>query len=278
MKYYKFTSILWLAMLFSCSQEDSVHYTKPDSSKASSKIDLYIKEKLTDPYNCRVIYSFQQPLYVEGFSFAVTPPRQEVVIPTVDMVLNYFVNPVKKIKNGEALLKKLFPKQFVFVGSALYRTSDGRKFAGVAEASVMITLADLDAYNPKNKNFITEEVHTIYHEFTHIVHQSIAEGVPEAYKKVSHKYRQNGWKSISTSQAIKDGFVTRYASKNPQEDLAEMVSVYIITPDKYFNENYIKKSLYIAKKLQIAKDYFQSYYEVDLEEIKANVQAELEKL
>ncbi len=286
MKYYKFTSILWVIMLFSCSQEDSVQYTEPDSSKASSSIDLYIKEKLTDPYNCRVIYSFQQPLYVEDFDFAVTPPRQEVVIPVVDMILTYFVNPIKKVKNGDPLLKTLFPKQFVFIGSTLHRTSDGREFAGVAEASIMITLADLNAYNPKDSHFITREVHTLYHEFTHIVHQSVAEGVPDAYEKVNPKYRGDSWVNVKEIDAITDGFVTPYASKNPQEDLAEMVSTYLTMSDKAFNKKYITHQEddadvgrdRIAKKLKIAKKYFNQYYKVDLEEIKDSLHVELDKL
>ncbi len=287
MKYSRFISNLFIVILFSCSQQDEMHYTEPAPLESINQIDTYIKEKLTDPYHCRVVYDWQQPRYMHDFKLALTPPRREVVIPAVNMILTYFVNPIKKSTNGEAFIKQLFPREFVFAGSAAHRIADGMAYAGLAEAGVNIMLTNLNAYNPKDKKFIREQAHTIHHEFTHIVNQNTTEGVPEAYKKVNPAYNGESWVNIKLKDAIKSGFVSSYGSRNPDEDFAEMISTYLTRSDAWFNRDYMPNpeeeeknpgKEYIAKKLEIAKDYYQSHYEVDLEEIKANVQKALAQL
>jgi len=292
MKYSNLIIAFFIAITYSCSQEDTVHYTPEDKLESTDPIDVYIKQKLTDTYNARVVWDWQQPLYVKNFNYRLLPPQREVIIPTVDMILTYFVEPIKNAANGEALLKNLFPPEFVFAGSAAYE-SDGKAYAGVAESGVNIMLTSLNNYNPGNKTFIINKVHTIHHEFTHIVNQNTTEGVPEAYTTVNTAYTGGNWVNYSDNNRndfnhIRGlGYVSAYGSQNPAEDFAEMVSTYLTRSDEDFNATYITHGSdeelntgkdYIAKKLQIAKDYYQSNYNINLEEIKANVQAELDKL
>ncbi len=286
MKYSKIIIALFMVIIYSCSRQDVVHYTPEDKSESTDPIDIYIKQKLTDPYNSRVVWDWQQPLYVKNFDFRLLPTQREVIIPTVDIILNYFIEPIKKAANGEALLKNLFPPEFIFAGSAAY-DSYGVAFAGVAESGVNIMLTSLNDYNPGNSAFIMDKVHTIHHEFTHIVNQNTTEGVPEDYTTVNTAYTGDNWRQLGDWQVLKDGYVSAYGSQNPAEDFAEMVSTYLTLSDKDFNAIYITHGRdeelnigkdYIAKKLQIAKDYYQSNYNINLEEIKANLQAELDKL
>src|SRR5258708_13277535 len=64
-------------------------------------------------------------------------------------------------------------------------------------------------------------MHTMHHEFGHILHQNVL--YPVSFKTISTGYTGN-WYNISDAQARQMGFITSYAQAAPDEDFVEMIS------------------------------------------------------
>jgi substrate import-associated zinc metallohydrolase lipoprotein len=73
----------------------------------------------------------------------------------------------------------------------------------------------------KDSNTFKQTMHTMHHEFGHILHQNVL--YPVAFKTISTGYTGN-WYNISDAQARQMGFITSYAQAGPDEDFVEMIS------------------------------------------------------
>jgi substrate import-associated zinc metallohydrolase lipoprotein len=65
--------------------------------------------------------------------------------------------------------------------------------------------------------------HTIEHEFGHILHQNVM--YPVDFKRISVGTYTSNWNNTNDSTANEKGFITAYASSNPDDDFVEMVSI-----------------------------------------------------
>ena len=68
---------------------------------------------------------------------------------------------------------------------------------------------------------LKEMVHTMHHEFGHILHQNVL--YPVAFKNISIGYTGT-WFNSTDAEARAKGFITAYAQSAPDEDFVEMVS------------------------------------------------------
>ena len=72
-----------------------------------------------------------------------------------------------------------------------------------------------------DSNAFKQMMHTMHHEFGHILHQNVL--YPVSFKTISTGYTGN-WYNISDADARQLGFITSYAQAAPDEDFVEMIS------------------------------------------------------
>ena len=263
MKIYNRLLFIFLAVftLFtSCDKDDELNYEKREVAESTDEIDLFMKEHFLDKYNCAIRWKWDDKFI--AIDYYVSPPMREVVIKTAEMVENFWVNPfIECSAGGKAFIEKNFPPEIVFIGSEILN-QNGTETLGFAEAGVRITLAELNQYDLKNEKWLKTQLHTIHHEFTHIVHQTYK--LPNGFEKISGSfYSGNSWTTLvdykkdekgnvlrdedgdpiyDHSPAIKRGVTTAYGTTNEYEDFAELVSNFIITDADEFNDTYMPVS------------------------------------
>ena len=282
---------VFLITLSSCSQEDESHYTPVVVEPSTNATDIYIKNNIMDPYNSRVVWKWQNQLI--NYSSYVTPPQERVVIPAVDMLKTYWINPYEKAENGKEFLKTYFPPEFVFIGSPLYN-GDGTVTLGVAEAGMRITLTELDYFSATSRAFVLRQMHTVHHEYTHIIHQQ--NKLPEGYKDVNPKFTGSEWINIKDDgkECVKLGMVTPYGTSSENEDFAELVSTYLTTSESDFNTAFITPQTctgttaeieacnelntgkaFVATKLAMTKEYYKNKFKLDIDEVRDEVVSQI---
>jgi substrate import-associated zinc metallohydrolase lipoprotein len=209
----------------SCKKESFTPLTTPpvglggDDWKQDS-IDVFIHDSLTIPYNVAVYYKWL-PGQLD-FPSDITPPDAAQVVPVLKALLNVAYAPYNMQTGSNAFLRRYLPKALELAGSAEY-LPNGAKFLGQAEGGTAMLLYEVNYYSRKkaDSNAFKQMMHTMHHEFGHILNQNVA--YPVSFKTISTGYTGN-WYNISDAQARQMGFITSYAQAAPDEDFVEMVS------------------------------------------------------
>ena len=113
--------------------------------------------------------------------------------------------------------------------------------------------------------------HTMHHEFTHLLNQR--KPYNPAFDLVTQSgYVSGNWLNVSTRDAHRAGFVSPYAMMNGAEDFAEMLSFYVTyTPQAWqaiLDEAGTRGANLINQKLTLIKDYTQSSWGLDLDQLR----------
>lgn len=217
--------LLTLAGLTSCKKDTFTPLTTPPPGlggdiTARSAIDQFIYDSLTVPYNVAVYYKWL-PGQLD-FPSDITPPDQSKVVPMLQALLNVAYAPYNQQTGSTLFLRKYLPKALELAGSAEY-LPNGAKFLGQAEGGTAMLLYEVNSFSrlKADSNTFKQTMHTMHHEFGHILHQNVL--YPVAYKTISTGYTGN-WYNVSSADARQMGFITNYAMSAPDEDFVEMIS------------------------------------------------------
>ncbi|PKB17784.1 substrate import-associated zinc metallohydrolase lipoprotein [Flavobacterium sp. 5] len=224
-KYIKI-AVLFLTsvVLVSCSKEDQVgesqlNYNQP----TKTELDNWIGINYLNPYNINVQYKWNQNT-VDNSRY-LFPPLVEKVQPALEIVQKIWLDSYKTI-GGADFVKKIAPREIVLVGG-VNLNSVGTRTLGLAEGGQRVTLFETDYIDRTDRANIKEFIHTIQHEYIHILNQnkpfdekSWAAITPVGYTADWYNY------PIPVSNEI--GFITSYARSNINEDFAETASVILI--------------------------------------------------
>ncbi len=222
---------LMVSCLTACSQEEELDV---DIAKLTGDtwtkgpLDTWLYDNMVVPYNIEVKYRFDR--YELPLGKNLTPPSEDKVIPVVETIKKTWIEPYDQIA-GPAFIKRLSPKQFVLVGSADYN-SNGTITLGTAEGGKKIVLFKLNDFAKNNKPEVRQMLHTIHHEFGHILHQNIM--YAEEYKRLTPSYTAS-WNDFSLADANSRGFITEYSRSSPDEDFVEMISIMLTEGRTNFN-------------------------------------------
>jgi substrate import-associated zinc metallohydrolase lipoprotein len=213
-----------LLLLFgACREEDEdLDVFFPGEDVTKTDIDVWIDEHYTTPYNIAVEYKwnpFELPT-----NKTLVPVKEDKVIPVMDVVRKIWIDPYV-LKAGEVFVKKHAPKQFVLVGSAEYN-NDGTIVLGEAESGRKVTLFVINDFDKTNVPAVKQMLHTIHHEFAHILHQTIL--YPREYKQVTPAGYTASWYNTADADALALGFITPYARASFDEDFVEMISTMLV--------------------------------------------------
>ena len=238
-------------------------------------VDNWLDQNYVTPYNIEVKYRFDR--YEVSLGRVLTPPREDKVIPVMETIKTTWIEPYN-LEAGPDFIKKLSPKQFVLVGSASYN-SNGTITLGTAEGGRKIVLYVVNDFDKKRKDEVKQMLHTIHHEFGHILHQTIM--YPQEYKRITTDYTAS-WNDFSLAEARARGYVTEYARSNPDDDFVEMISIMLIEGRAGFNtivsQAPANAQPLLRRKEEIVVRYFKQAWNIDFYSLQTRTQTAINAL
>ena len=263
--------IFGVSAFSSCEKEEKLDVDLSQyniDSPHKSELDNWITSTLTDPYNIELIYRFDRNETDPERN--ISPIQLERVKPTVEAILNTFLNVYQEVA-GKEFIKQYTPKQFVLYGSPSYN-SNGSITLGTAEGGRKVVLYELNELDFSSASQIRRKMRTIHHEFTHIINQIVA--IPPSFEQVTKADYEADWtNATSNPESISRslGFISRYSRSAPGEDFAETVAHLIVEGQLYY-DNYAKASgadayAKLKRKEALVVDYFKQYFNIDFREL-----------
>ena len=246
-------------------------YVSNDDTRPATALDSWLKSNFTDPYNIEVKYHWDAS-ELDLFR-SVVPPKPAKVQPVMEVVKKVWIDTYSALA-GADFIKKYCPKQFVLVGSARYNF-DGSITLGTAEGGRKVVLYVVNDFVQTDAYAVKEMMHTIEHEFAHILHQTKA--YPADFKQITPGDYTANWNTFSVSTARQRGFITNYAMLSPDEDFAEMVAMMLVEGQEGYEDilrcyTTAASAALIRKKEQTVVQYFQDKYGIDFYKLQTQVQ------
>ena len=221
-------SVLGIGLLIgvtACKKDSFTPLTTPPPGLGGDtwikdSIDQFIYDSMTVPYNVAVYYKWL-PGQLD-FPSDITPPDAAKVIPVLKALRNVAYAPYNQQTGSTDFLRRYLPKSLEMAGSAEY-LPNGARFLGQAEGGTAMLLYEVNYFSrlKADSNAFKQMMHTMHHEFGHILHQNVL--YPVSFKTISTGYTGN-WYNISDQEARQLGFITSYAQAAPDEDFVEMIS------------------------------------------------------
>lgn len=226
--------LLSILVFASCSEDEKNEHVRIDIPESDHPNDVYARVNFTDVYNTRVIWRRDE--INSNINKFVVPPDEELVIPMMKMIQEFWIEPYYSVSGGKELIDELFPPEIIMLGSAQYN-DDGSRILGIAEGGVRILLTEVNNYDLTNSDWLMLQLRVILHEFAHITHQSTS--LPDGWKDISTNRTGSNWINITDKTAITMGYVTPYASSSAAEDFADFIGIFLITPKADFEATYL---------------------------------------
>lgn len=279
MKMKLILSFVFICSLMACSKEDKI--TSVDipglggETWEKGPLDRWLDSTFTRPFNIEVKYRFER--YELALDKDLVPVMESKVIPVMSTIHKTWVEPYLA-EAGEVFFKTYCQKQFVLVGSPEFN-SNNTITLGTAEGGRKIVLFWLNEFSLSDKAGVRQMLHTIHHEFAHILHQTIM--YPVEYKRISTGYTGN-WNDYTLDEALERGFITQYARSAPDEDFVEMVSTMLVEGQDGYEDIVAQapddaQELFRQKEVIIVR-YFKENWNIDFYSLQDRVQDAINSL
>lgn len=229
MKLFKYNKIAMVAMvsiaMLSCAHEDQPGESQLDFTQPTkTALDNWITTNYLSPYNINVQYKWNQNT-VDNSRF-LFPPTLEKVQPALEIVQKIWLSSYATI-GGADFVKKIAPREIVLVGG-VNLNSVGTRTLGLAEGGQRVTLFETDYIDRSNRSVVTEFIHTIQHEYIHILnqHKPFDE---KSWSVITPAGYTADWYNFAIPVSNEIGFITSYARLNINEDFAETAAMILVT-------------------------------------------------
>ncbi|MDR2285718.1 MAG: putative zinc-binding metallopeptidase [Sphingobacterium sp.] len=275
-------SILLLAGLsMSCSKSEVL----PDApilglggeTWVAGPIDKWLETNFVSPYNIEVKYKWDP--FELNYLRNLVPVKEDKVELVMTAVRDIWIAPYVK-SAGEDFIKKYSPKVFMLAGSAEHN-NDGTIVLGQAEGGRKIVLMVVNKFAKESPDQVVQMLHTIHHEFAHILHQNRL--YPVEWKSLNPQHYTAAWFNSTDQLAQSQGLVTAYAKASPDEDFVETVSVLLVYGQQAFdtvanNPNLpVEARNILRKKEDIVVRYFQREYGINFRTLQADTQKAIQE-
>ncbi|SHN44217.1 substrate import-associated zinc metallohydrolase lipoprotein [Chitinophaga sp. CF418] len=272
-------AFILLGSLMACSKDDKIDSVNipglGGETWEKGPLDFWLDSVFTRPYNIEVKYRFER--YELTLDKTLVPVKEEKVEPVMSSILKTWAAPYIA-EAGETFFKTYCQKQFVLVGSPQFN-SNNTITLGTAEGGRKIVLFWLNDFNITDKPFVRQMLHTIHHEFAHILHQTIM--YPVEYKRISTGYTAS-WNDYTLDEALEKGFITQYARSAPDEDFVEMVSTMLVEGkdgyDAIVASAPADAQTKFRQKEEIIVRYFKESWNIDFRNLQTRVQDAIDHL
>ncbi|WP_422359188.1 substrate import-associated zinc metallohydrolase lipoprotein [Reichenbachiella sp.] len=276
---------LIVVLLVACLEEDKLDTPVTDVDAPTTDLDKYIDENFVQEYGIAVRYRYDEKFVDPGQQ--VAPPKLDVIRPMLDLIDEYWIDVYADVEGGEAYFRRYVPGEIVFLGGLIYN-GDGTVTLGTADAGARITFTDVNSIDVNDEEWLLRQLHTVYHEFAHIVHQN--DKLPTAFEEISAEgYSSAGsWFNVTEEEALIRGFVSPYGTSSPNEDFAEIIAFYMAEAD--FFDEYITLEencttagcedrnagrKLILEKLNSIKEHYLKSTGIDLDDLRASALSRL---
>ncbi|WP_026462208.1 zinc-binding metallopeptidase [Adhaeribacter aquaticus] len=270
--------LLSVGIIAACSEKENLDTDLTGiggDTWTKGQVDNWLEQNYINPYNIEVKYRFDR--YEVALGKVLSPVREDKVIPVMETIKRTWIEPYEQ-QAGETFIKRLSPKQFVLVGSAEYNNNNTIKL-GAAEGGRKVILFVINDFDKKQKSEVKQMLHTIHHEFGHILHQTVMYSVD--YKTITPSYTAS-WNDYSLEDARSRGFITEYARNNPDDDFVEMISIMLIEGkagfDAIVNSLPADAQASLRKKEQLVVRYYKEAWNIDFYSLQSKAQAAINSL
>lgn len=295
MKYIKlFILLVFASWMGACSEEALDSKSIFDSTAPErNEFDNWLLKNYVTTYNMSFNYKYDDK--ESNTEYNLVPADYEKSIALAKLMKHVWLDVYKKVA-GDEFLKTFCPRVMQLFGSPAYSTNESIVM-GTAEGGIKVTLynvnvididhpfIDIDSPFPDKSPNTTDLNYwffqTMHHEFTHILQQK--KNYTTDFNLVSAgNYKATDWVNLEDPDAPKLGFVSGYASKEANEDFAEILSLYITRTEAAWQEllaagivvtkdsagNIISTDdsgkQAILKKFAIVKDYLKGSWQIDI--------------
>ena len=279
-------SLFLISILTACYEDEELNEPIKENAVLKEELDLFIQENFVEEYNMAIRYRFVDRYINPGVR--AVPPKLEVVRPMLDFIQEFWIDPYLQVENGEAFFRENVPPEIIMLGGLIYN-ADGTVTLGTADAGARITFTDVNSIDVTDSEWVNLQLQVVYHEFAHTVHQRFK--LPNAFETITPTgYTGPGaWFTITNTQALERGYVSNYATLNPNEDFAETVAFYLFDQD--FTEAVLldepdcetpacetrnEGRARIREKLAAINDHYKRVTGIDLDDLRAVIQAKLQ--
>lgn len=238
---------------------------------AENELDKWLYQNYTLPYNIDVVYRWDAAQAYSSLSeVQLVPVEFDAVQPMMAALRDVWFEPyIQATGNSQDFLKEVAPKKIVLVGSPEYQ--NGSYNLGQAEGGRKILLLNVNNFDASDENELKESLHTIVHEFTHILHQTKL--FDKKYQEISTGRYNSNWTLLKDPEARRLGFITSYAMLNKDEDFAEMVSGILVFGYDWFKDTVLAEAekstenpnakADLEAKLAIVESYFKETWNIE---------------
>lgn len=234
-------SLVALLPLSSCSDDKLGDTIFPeitdelDPNAYTYNFDKWLVDNYLTPYNVKFNYKLAD--IDANMNYNLVPADYDKAVDLALLTKYLWFDVYDKIA-GEKLLKETSPRVIQLVGSAALNPNSGSETVGLAEGGVKVSLFSVNNLNVNSfQNVNDGALHTMHHEYTHILHQK--KNYPTEFNRLSvGRYDASNWTSRGDSEGgvvNSLGFITKYASSEYREDFAETVACYITMTDAQWN-------------------------------------------
>ena len=273
-QYKKIVLAVAIMALVSCSHEDQPTETALDFTQpVKTDLDKWIDQNYLDPYNINVQYEWNQNV-VEANRF-LYPPAIEKVQPALEIIKKIWIDSYSTI-GGKDFVKILAPRDFVLVGGVNVNPDDVSNTLGLAEGGKRISLFQVDYVDKKSRASVTRFIHTIQHEYVHILNQTKTFDVESWAKITPNDYSSNPF-SITDAAAQRLGFISAYARSNYTEDFAETAAIILLMSKAEYDAFYASITVPAAvtalkKKEALVVQYYRDAFNIDFYALRGEAQ------
>ena len=271
-KYMKYLSVLLAAVLLVSCGEEKLDPTSQvlDSTVEQNEFDEWLYDNYVLPYNIEFLYRM---VYKESdMNYYLVPAEYNKSIQIAKLMIHLCLEAYDDVTGSRDFIRTYFPKMIHIIGSAAYR-NNGTMVLGTAEGGLKITLYMINSLQLDPEYLNEYYFHTMHHEFAHILHQT--KPYSSDFDMISgSEYVNDSWNSTYSSdeEAQQVGFITPYASSEPNEDFVELLSTYITNTPAYWS-SMLKTagttgSGIIQQKFDIVYNYMKNTWGIDLDELR----------
>lgn len=267
-----------------------------DPYSPTYQLDYFCNEAYLKNYNIQFRYKFQDVGSDMNYNLIPAEYSKSVDLAVLTKYLWFDVYD-KVVTSDPYFMKKHTPRIIHLVGSPQVNAANQTVTLGLAEGGLKVTLFNVNAMDVSSFAALNEYYfHTMHHEFAHILHQT--KTYPKEFDLISvGHYDALGWQTRDSRATASLGFTTPYASSQPREDFAETIANYItLTEDEWQallqtasepwlegdggsailgdeSDDEIDGRAIILQKVDIARNWFRDAWEMDIDALRAEVQA-----
>lgn len=217
-------------------------------------------------------------------NYYLVPAEYDKSVQIAKLMIHLCLEAYDEVTGSKDFIRTYFPKMIHIIGSAAYR-NNGTMVLGTAEGGLKITLYMINSLQLDPEYLNEYYFHTMHHEFAHILHQT--KPYSSDFDMISGSdYVNDSWNSTySDEEALQNGFITPYASSEPNEDFVELLSTYITNTPKFWSDM-LKTAgedggAIIKQKFDIVYNYMKNTWGIDLDELRDIIlerQAQIDEL